>query len=112
MLAFLKGLVILPVAVVVVLLAIANRHPVVLSLDPFSKGAPELSVSVPLFALMFAAVILGVLVGGFGSWLAAGKHRRARRSSGREISRLNAEADRLRASLGANRPALPRPGTI
>ena len=107
MVGFLKGLVLLPIAIVLVLLAVANRGPVTLSFDPFSKGAPELSVTLPLFALLLAAVVVGVLLGGIGSWLAGGKHRQARRMSHREINRLNAEADRLRATLVANRPALP-----
>ena len=110
MLVFLRALVLLPVAIVVVLLAVANRGPVVLSFDPFSKGQPELSVTLPLFALILAAVALGVVLGGIGSWLAAGRQRRERRMSTREINRLKAEADRLRASIVQNRPALPSSG--
>lgn len=110
MLAFLKGLVLLPIAVIVVLLSVANRHPVVLSFDPFAKGNPELSVTLPLFALILGSVVVGVVLGGIGSWAAAGKQRRARRMSNREISRLSAEADRLRANLVSNRAALPGPG--
>ena len=110
MLGFLKALLLLPVAVVVVLLAVANRGPVTFSFDPTAKGAPELSVTMPLFALILGSVVLGVILGGVGSWLASGKHRRARRNSSREINRLSAEADRLRASLASNRPALPGSG--
>lgn len=110
MMAFLKGLILLPVAVLVVLLAVANRNPVTLSVDPSARGAPELSFTLPLFALILASVVLGVVLGGIGSWLAAGKHRRARRMSSREINRLHAEADRLRASVTSNRTALPGPG--
>ena len=40
---FLKVLVLLPLAIVVVLLALANRGPVTVSLDPFSREAPELT---------------------------------------------------------------------
>ena len=109
MLAFIKGLILLPIAVLVVLLAVANRQPVVLSFDPFAKGAPELGITLPLFALILASVVLGVILGGIGSWLAAGKHRRARRMSHREVNRLHAEADRLRASVMSNRTALPGP---
>ena len=51
MIRFLKGLVLLPVAVVVILFAVANREPVRLSLDPFSQ-VPAFSASVPLYALV------------------------------------------------------------
>ncbi|NNM71173.1 lipopolysaccharide assembly protein LapA domain-containing protein [Enterovirga aerilata] len=110
MLGFLKALILLPIAILVVLLAVANRGPVVLSFDPFSKGAPELSVTLPLFALILGSVALGVVLGGVGSWLAAGRQRRERRMSAREINRLKAEADRLRDSIVQNRPALPGSG--
>ena len=41
MIRFLKALILLPIAILVVLLAVANRAPVTLSLDPFSQDAPE-----------------------------------------------------------------------
>jgi uncharacterized integral membrane protein len=94
--AFLKGLVLLPVAVVVVLLAVANRAPVMFSFDPVSPGAPQWSVTLPLFVLLFAALAIGVLVGGMASWLAQGRHRRAGRAYRREVNHLRQEADRLR----------------
>jgi hypothetical protein len=34
------GLILLPIAIVVVLLAVANRQPVMLSFDPFTNGTP------------------------------------------------------------------------
>lgn len=110
MIAFLKSLVLLPVAIVLILLAIANRHAVTLSLDPFSGAAPEIGVTQPLFVFLFAALVLGVLIGGTGSWIAGSKHRRARRYSHREVNRLKAEADRLRASVSAGRPVAGRAG--
>jgi transposase len=108
-LRFLKTLLLLPVAVVVVLLAVANRGPVILSLDPFSRTAPEISVSVPLYIVIFAAIALGMLIGGVGAWLAQAKHRRARRLYGREVSRLRSEAERLRTSPAPQAQALPAP---
>jgi uncharacterized integral membrane protein len=108
---FLKALILLPVAIVVVLLAVANRAPVLLSLDPFSQEAPEFSVTVPLFAVIFLAVMLGVIIGGTATWLAQGKHRRARRQYRREAHHLRTEAERLRAQQAASGPALPAPSS-
>jgi hypothetical protein len=107
--AFLNALWMLPVAVVVVLLAVANRDPVTVSLDPFSRGGPLISYSVPLWALLFGAVAFGVIVGGCGAWLAQGRNRRERRQARREANHLRAEADRLRARMeaGSGLPALP-----
>lgn len=112
MIRLLKGLVLLPVAVLVVLLAVANRGPVLLSLDPVSP-TPVFSVALPLYAALFAAVALGMVVGGSAAWLAQGKHRRARREHRRDAERLRREADRLREAVARTRdgaPALPAPG--
>ncbi|GJD65484.1 lipopolysaccharide assembly protein LapA domain-containing protein [Methylobacterium frigidaeris] len=113
MIRFLKGLILLPIAIVVVLLAVANRQPVMLSFDPFSNGTPAFSMPMPLYALIFAAVAVGIVVGGVGSWLGQGDTRRDRRAKGRELARLRGEAERLRQSVptGATvgRTALPAP---
>jgi len=98
---FLKALILLPVAILIVLLAVANRAPVTLSLDPFSQEAPEFSTQLPLFAVIFAAVMLGVVIGGTASWLAQGKNRKSRRQLRRESRQLRYETERLRAQNGA-----------
>jgi uncharacterized integral membrane protein len=104
MTGFLKGLILLPIAIIVVLLAVANRHPVLVSFDPFSGDVPEISVTLPLFAIVFAAVMLGIVIGGVSAWLAQGENRRARRLASREVSRLRAEAERARVQA-ATQPA-------
>ncbi|MGO4706368.1 lipopolysaccharide assembly protein LapA domain-containing protein [Microvirga sp. 2MCAF38] len=108
MIRFLKALILLPIALAVVLLAVANRGSVMLSLDPFTEGAPEFAVQLPLFVVIFAATALGVLIGGMATWLAQGKHRRARREARREANHLRGETERLRAQIPvANVPAVP-----
>jgi hypothetical protein len=101
MLNFLKALILFPVAILVVLLAVANRGPVTVSLDPFSREAPEIAFTIPLFALIFGAVMLGVIVGGVAAWLAQGKHRRAERLYRREARRLRADTVRTRPGSGS-----------
>lgn len=108
--AFLKALILLPVALVIILLAVANRSPVLLSLDPFAKGAPDIAFSVPLYGVIFAAVAIGVVIGGIGTWLSAGSTRRAARLSRREAKRLRQETDRLRATVArSSQPGLLAP---
>ncbi len=116
MIRFLKALLLLPVAVVVVLLAVANRETVTLSFDPFSP-APVFSLVLPLYAVLFGAVALGVLVGGVGSWLGQGRTRQRARYHRREADRLAKEAAELKTfgtpgaepGYGASRTALPAP---
>ena len=102
MIRFLKALILLPVAILVVLLAVANRAPVTLSLDPFSQDAPEFATQLPLFAVIFAAVMLGVVIGGMASWLAQGKNRKSRRRLRRETRQLRHETERLKTQSPSN----------
>ncbi len=96
---FITWLFALPIGIVAVALAVANRKPVLLALDPFRPENPAYAVSVPLFALVFAALILGVLLGGFTVWWRQGIHRRAARFGRREAERLEAEKTRLAAQV-------------
>ncbi len=55
----------IPVALAAIWIALANRQAVELSLDPFSQTAPALAVQMPLYLLLFLAILAGVLLGGF-----------------------------------------------
>jgi uncharacterized integral membrane protein len=106
---FLKALVLVPIGIVVILFAVANRKLVQVSLDPISREAPQLAYEVPLFVLILASIAAGIVIGGVASWLVQGKHRRAERNLKRERERLLAEAEILRATAPqatlANLPA-------
>jgi hypothetical protein len=84
-----------PVAVLLVTLAVANRHAVRLVLDPFRPEAPVLSLVLPFYVYIFGALVLGVLAGGVAVWLGQGRWRRSARVRAHEASRWHAEADRL-----------------
>ncbi len=105
---FLKALILVPLSLLVVLLAIANRGPVRLSLDPFSADAPVLSYEVPLFLVLFGAVMIGVILGGVAAWLGQSRHRRAERRYRREARTLRSEVGEARAQTGGL-PALTSP---
>lgn len=107
MAALLKWSLLLPVAVLAVMLAIANRTPVELAFDSF--GAPDLIIRAPLFIVAFASMMIGVMIGGVGVWMRQGRHRRAARAARSEARRLHAEADRLRAQK-SSLTALSAPG--
>ena len=107
MAALLKWSLLLPVAVLAVMLAIANRTPVELAFDPF--GASDLSIRAPLFIVAFASMMIGVVIGGVAVWMRQGRHRRAARAARSEARRLHAEADRLRAQK-SSLTALSAPG--
>jgi uncharacterized integral membrane protein len=87
---FLEVIILLPLAIIGLALAVANRHAVTVSFDPFSSTAAG-AVEMPLFVVLIAAIILGVFVGGFFTWLSQGKHRRALRESRAEAARLRGQ---------------------
>ncbi|MDJ0931018.1 lipopolysaccharide assembly protein LapA domain-containing protein [Breoghania sp.] len=105
-----KTILLLPViifAVLVILLAVANRHETMLSLDPLSPGQPAFSISVPLFWLLFGALGIGIVLGGIGAWAKQGKWRKQARYKRREADTLRHEADRLKEEVQAANPRHP-----
>lgn len=101
-------LILLPAAVLGIVVVVANLTPVQVSLDPFSQARPALAMTVPLYAVIFAAFLLGLLAGGFGAWLGQGGMRRDRRAARRELKRLSrAPSAAGEADLPAATPALP-----
>jgi uncharacterized integral membrane protein len=110
-----RYLVIVPLAILFVALAVANRHLVTVSIDPLFLFNPPLTVTMPLFLLLIIAILIGVVAGGAASWMRQSKWRRAARDNSSEAELWRAEADRLRrnqadqtASTGSS-PALPSP---
>lgn len=89
-------------------IAVANRHHVELVLDPFAPKNPALSISLPLFVYLFAAVAFGLLLGGIATWLTQGKWRRGTRQQTAEARRWRNEADQLKRQIeAAQHPQLP-----
>ncbi len=98
---FLIYFVFLPIAILVVVLSVANRDTVTLSLDPIGGGAPGWSVSAPFYVFLFAAVALGVVIGGVATWFRQGRWRRVARSERANAERLRGEVGHLRERLEA-----------
>ena len=82
-------------AIVLVSLAVANRHEVRLVLDPFNPQAPVIFAELPFYIYLFDMVIAGVLLGGAATWIGQGKWRRLVRVRTHESLRWKAEAERL-----------------
>jgi uncharacterized integral membrane protein len=85
--------ILVPVAIILIAFLVANRHSVSLTLDPFHPGDPALSYSAPFFVWLFAAFVLGLVVGGFAVWLGQGRHRRLARQRGKEAERLRQDVE-------------------
>jgi len=89
-------LIVVPLAVVIVAFAVANRQSVTVSFDPFSSTTPAYAMTLPLFALIFMLLILGVLIGGTAAWIGQTKWRRTARKLDSEVRTLHQELDAIR----------------
>lgn len=109
MLRLLKNLALFFLIIVpAIALAVANRHQVELVLDPFTPQNPALSISLPMFAYLFAALISGLMLGGIATWMNQGKWRRTSRKQTAEAARWRLEADQLKRQMEAEtQPKLP-----
>src|ERR1700754_1437108 len=99
---FLTGLIVIPLGVIFVVFAVANRHFVTVSFDPFNSAEPSVSVSLPLFVLIIAVAILGVVAGGFATWLGQRRWRRAARQHEADARAAKAQLADLRAAAMAS----------
>jgi len=106
---FLYLFVLLPIAIIVVALSVANRESVTFSLDPIGAPAPAWSASAPLFVFLFAAVAVGIVIGGVAAWIRQGRWRHAARQERTTAERLRADIQRLTERLEAMTPALGGP---
>ncbi|MCT8989984.1 LapA family protein [Chelativorans sp. SCAU2101] len=82
------AVVVVPLAIILVALAVANRAMTPFTLDPFNPGNPGLTIELPLFVHLFLALILGVIVGGAVTWVRQGRYRRLARERTQELERL------------------------
>jgi uncharacterized integral membrane protein len=96
--------VLVPLCVVLIVFALANRQLVVVNFNPFvpSEALTTPGVGVPLFLVLFGVLLFGVVAGGVATWFAQSAHRRDERAYRREAERLNRELDIVRRS-----PSLP-----
>lgn len=95
----LNWLVLLPIAVVAVVLAVANRTPVTVSLDPFGRMMSPLSITAPLFAVILLSVTVGVVLGGAAVWWKQGRYRKRARQAENQLVDAIGEQARLRGEL-------------
>ena len=83
-----------PLAILLIVLSVANRGWIRLALNPFNPDDKVLSISAPLFIFLFVALIAGMLIGSFATWLNQGKYRKRARAHARAAVRWQAEADK------------------
>jgi len=93
-------LVLLPILLVVAVFALSNRETVSLSLWPLPWEADA-----PLFLLLLATLLLGVLIGAVLAWGSGRGHRVAAREHRRNNERLQRQVDALKTRVPVTTPA-------
>ena len=103
------AVILVPLAVILIGLAVANRQTVTVSFDPFDAANPAYAASLPLFVLILILVIFGVILGGVAVWLRQVGWRWAARRAEKENQELRLELDRRQHDLSDPPPRLSPP---
>ena len=113
---FFTALVLIPLGLIFVIFAVANRHLVTVSFDPFNSIDPSVAVRLPLFVVIIAVAILGVVAGGSATWFRQRHWRRAARLHEADARQVRAQLADLRVQAATWRggpqrlPALTQAG--
>jgi uncharacterized integral membrane protein len=97
-----------PLALIILFFAMANRSPVHIGLDPFlAQGETGPSFEAPLFLVVLVSMALGVLAGGASTWVSHMPVRRAAKIARAEVKKTRGEIDKLRQQALSSLPAEP-----
>ena len=100
-----------PAAIILLTLAVINRHSARLVLDPFRPDEPVLSLVLPFYAYLIGMLVIGIVIGGLATWLTQARWRRTARRRAAEAQRWQSEADRLarerQAAIATDRQLAP-----
>src|SRR5690242_4766112 len=92
----LTAIIVVPLLIIVVGFAVANRQVVTISFDPFTATEPAYAIKLPLFVVIFILLILGVIIGGIAAWLRQNSWRRSARRLDAEVRTLHDEMRAMR----------------
>jgi uncharacterized integral membrane protein len=107
---YFTALVVIPLGLIFVVFAVANRHLVTVSFDPFNSVDPAIAVTLPLFVIIIAVAMAGVIAGGAATWFRQRRWRRAARRHEADARQARAEMADLRAAASRGEPQrLPAP---
>jgi uncharacterized integral membrane protein len=104
--AILRIVIFVPLALLILFFSMANRAPVRIGLDPFAPADPAApSFEAPMFLVVLASMAIGVLAGGFSSWLGHLSVRREAKIARAEAKKTRLEIEKLRQQALAQLPS-------
>lgn len=92
-------IVLVPAAIVIVALSVANRSTVTLSFDPVN-AEPLYALEAPFYLFLFGAFAAGGIVASVVTWMRQGRWRRRAREESARAARAEREVDRLYRATG------------
>ncbi len=98
------AIVLIPLVIILVGFAVANRQIVSVSFDPFDSTHPAFALTLPLFGIVFVLLIAGAIIGGVAAWLRQSHWRRAARRLDAQLRALQDECVVLRAQSAPREP--------
>jgi uncharacterized integral membrane protein len=104
----LTALALILVALALIGFAVANRQIVAVSFDPFDQGNPALVLSQPMYLLVFALLIGGVVLGGCAAWLRQAQWRARARRAEAQVNALRAQLNDQSEAAGTSPEERPR----
>jgi uncharacterized integral membrane protein len=104
---FFNAVVVIVLGAIFVVFAVANRHLVTVSFDPFNSADPSVSVRSPLFIVMITMAMIGVVAGGSTTWFRQRRWRRAARQHEADARQARAQLADLRAAATAQQGSVP-----
>ncbi|MEO5615585.1 MAG: LapA family protein [Cypionkella sp.] len=99
MFRYLRYLTLAAIGLALLIVALANRTPVLLKAMPDDFAAflgLTWQIELPVFVVLFGGIVIGVLVGFLWEWAREHKHRSTASTKTREVSRLERELATMR----------------
>jgi uncharacterized integral membrane protein len=99
MFRYLRYLILAAVGFALLVVALANRTPVLLKAMPDDFAAflgVTWQMELPVFVVLFGGIVIGVLVGFLWEWAREHKHRATASTKTREVTRLERELATMR----------------
>ncbi len=92
--AFLRGLLALPLIIGTVAFAITHTTKVPVTLNPF-----ESSIELPLYVVALGFLAVGFILGSIVAWISMHKVRKEKRAQKKEIKKLEKDIEKLESDL-------------
>lgn len=90
--------VLVPLCAALIVFALANRQLIIVNFNPLApvEATAIPGLGIPLFLVIYAVLLVGVLLGGIATWFAQSQHRQRERHWRREAELLRQELETAR----------------